>query len=79
MNATPTRRGAAALRVRAEGPIRLDAACVLVPAPTVRGHVSPSTLLRWIIGGELDGARVGGKWHTSADAVGRFLKGRAGG
>jgi hypothetical protein len=78
MTTTTTRRGAAALRVRAEGPIRLDDAARLVPAPNARGHVSPSTLLRWIIAGELDGARVRKVWHTSEAAVGRFLKGRAG-
>jgi len=63
-------------RVRAEGPVPLDQACRLFPAPTPTGHASPATLMRWIISGKrgvhLEGARVKGHWHTSYEACRRF-------
>jgi hypothetical protein len=65
-------------RVRAEGPIRLDEVTHLFKADTRSGHVSLSTLLRWLIKGKrgvkLEGARIRGEWHTSYQAVQRFKK-----
>jgi hypothetical protein len=69
-------RAEIAARVRAEGPVSLDQACILIPARNPRGHASPATLLRWIISGKggvkLEGARVKGHWHTSLAALQRF-------
>jgi len=74
-------RAEVAERVRAEGPVSLDQAAILIPARNARGHTSPATLLRWIINGKsgvrLEGARVKGKWHTSLAALQRF-RSRAG-
>jgi Protein of unknown function (DUF1580) len=64
-------------RVRREGPIPLD-----VAAESIRSYASPASLLRWIINGasgvRLDGTRIGGKWHTSLAAIGRFMQARYG-
>jgi Protein of unknown function (DUF1580) len=74
----PGPRALAAARVRSEGPVGLDVACKWFPAKTDTGHASPGTLLRWIVNGKsgvtLDAARVKGHWHTSAEAVARFLQ-----
>jgi hypothetical protein len=73
MNHTLPNPGA---RVRAEGTVRLDQISHLVRADTRSGHVSVSTLLRWIVKGKrgvkLEAARIKGEWHTSLAALQRF-------
>lgn len=70
-----------AVRVRAEGPVPLDQACLMFPAANAKGHAGPATLMRWIISGKrgvkLEAARVKGHWHTSYEACRRFRQ-RAG-
>src|SRR4051812_48019295 len=78
---TPTAspRSEAAARVRSEGPIALEQAALVFPAPRHRSKpLHWRTLERWCISGKagvrLDGCRVSGKWHTSLAAVLRFRK-----
>jgi hypothetical protein len=76
-----TPRKVIANQVRSEGLVSLDEACFLFPVNNRRGHVSASTLMRWIVSGKkgvrLEGARKNGRWHTSLAAVSRFRE-RAG-
>ena len=76
MTTVRTDRAAGAARVRSEHIITLKEAQLLFPdgqRPTIR------RLLRWTIGGtrrrngvRLDSAKIGGKNHTSIEAVRRF-------
>lgn len=81
MSSTRESRADISARIKAEGPVRLDHACHLIHADTPKGHVSPATLLRWIVSGKrgtkLEAARIKGEWHTSLAAIQRF--GRAAG
>jgi hypothetical protein len=69
---------AIAIRIRAEGPIPVSQAAKSVKAERGRrGHVSASTLVRWILNGKegvfLDGIRLSGEtWYTSEAALARF-------
>ena len=72
---TSTRSDMAAT-LRAEGLITLDQACRLFPADNAKGHVSPGSLVRWILDGKrrtkLEALRERGQWYTSLAALTRF-------
>ena len=72
---TTTREGIAA-KLRAEGIVALDQACLLFPADNTKGHVAPGTMVRWIISGRrrvrLEATRIKGQWYTSLAALTRF-------
>lgn len=76
MNAVNESRAEARRRVLAEIPISLETAIALFPAVSP-GPLTKRHLLRWILQGKkqvrLDAARIGGEWHTSRQAVDRFL------
>jgi hypothetical protein len=73
----PLAESSRASRVRAEGLITLDDATKYVPPGDSGEPVSTSAFLRWIVSGKrgvkLEATRVGGHWHTSIPAIGRFL------
>jgi Protein of unknown function (DUF1580) len=63
--------------------IRLGEAAKLIPPARSGRRTHESTILRWIITGpkapdgttvRLDGLRVGGKWHTTNEAMQRFAE-----
>jgi len=64
-------------RVRNEVPVTLFEALSFFP-PSSFQRLSVNSLRRFCIAGKckvrLDSVRIGGALHTSADAVGRFLK-----
>jgi Protein of unknown function (DUF1580) len=63
--------------------IRLSEAARLIPAARGGKRTHESTILRWILSGakapdgstvRLEGLRVGGKWHTTHEAMQRFAE-----
>jgi hypothetical protein len=63
--------------------IGLAAATLLVPGHRANQHVAVETLWRWVVKGakattgtrvKLEACRVGSRWLTSAEAVGRFVE-----
>lgn len=58
--------------------LSLEQARELFPANTAKGHVSTSTIFRWIVHGKrkkrLKGYRIKGKWFTTAEDVTAFRR-----
>src|SRR5262249_17458663 len=69
------------LDLTTERPLTLEAAARLFPAAPRGRRCHLSTVLRWILTGsrapdgsrvKLEGARVGGRWFTTREAIKRF-------
>jgi Protein of unknown function (DUF1580) len=69
--------------MKTEKLIRLGEAAKLIPPARSGRRTHESTILRWILTGSkapdgttvrLDGLRVGGKWHTTSEAMQRFAE-----
>jgi hypothetical protein len=69
-------------RVRSEPQIDLLTAAEMFPRGNRWRPMSPRTVFRFIISGKptprgrvyLDAVRIGGHWHTSAEAIYRFVE-----
>lgn len=52
-----------------DDPITLAAAAALLPSRKSGGRIHPSTVLRWVASGKVDGWKVGGVWFVSRAEV----------
>jgi hypothetical protein len=71
------------INISKEKLLSLRDAAQLLPRSRNGRPTHPSTILRWILHGlrgrKLEGARLGGRWITSAEALERFVSPAEGG